>query len=101
MIELEQTLQDLHIDERDTAVGTTWHNMTVAEIENIKSIFLKAGFTPPDAPADYKTGSEFYDDFKARLTSYVGSALQTNEFDSIVFDELLHLARVAAGIDPM
>lgn len=99
VIPLEQTLQDLRIAEQVTPAGNTWHSMTVEEIEEIKRTFIKAGFKPPTGPAQAMPGQQYYDNFKKELTEYVGDALNKNQFDNFVFDEILRRARVAAGLE--
>lgn len=98
MIKLEQTLQDLHIDEQENLLGKQWHSLSVDEVEHIKKIFIEAGFVPPQTLADMTPGLLFYTKFAKGLAHYAGDAVQDNLFDQGVYAELLNIARVAAGL---
>lgn len=89
MIHLEQTLQDLHIDEQDTVVGKQWVSLSVPEIERIKEIFIEAGFKPPESLGEMVVGQIIYDRFMAQLSNYAGS---------LEVATILELAAVACGL---
>lgn len=90
MIHLEQTLQDLHIDERDTAVGKQWHSLTVPEIERIKEIFIMAGFKPPANLGEMVVGRIIYDRLADELTKILSNEL---------YNEVMRAIAVACEVE--
>ena len=90
MIDLEQKLQDLHIDEQDTVVGKQWVSLSEPEILRIIELFIEAGFKPPESLGEMVVGRIIYDRIAAQISSYNGPWN---------IPGILQLAAVACGVE--
>lgn len=90
MIDLEQKLQDLHIDEQDTVFGKQWVSLSEPEILRIIELFIEAGFKPPESLGEMVVGRIIYD----RMV-----ALLTNNTTPLDMPGILQLVSIACGVE--